>query len=599
MPASPPPTLSGDDIDAAIIASGAPAVRMVLWIMFAGTAVNALIESAAGANVLNSATPYILVFCLAGFWRLRAGSQRSALRFILWGFVLLSLASGFLVAGTRTAALYASPLVVMIAGWMLGRRQAWQMAATFGMVVTLLGWLELTHRLPPPLPRGPLTYAVLLIFMAAIGAWLGTMSLSRFRQEFVHSLELTEELKKKLADLAASEQRFQKLFYVNPLPSTITDDLGCIREANGAWLKLTGRTREECIGHTGLELELWTDRDWFEQAVAAIRRDGRLEGMPGVMQSRQGPREMLVHSERCEIAGTPMAIHVLYDQTERLQLERHQRNLNEELERRIEERSAQLREAQESLFESERLASLGSMVAGISHELNTPIGNALLASDSLAQKSRALADDVTSGKIKKSSLLDYVAANTDISELIKKSVERASELVASFKRVAIDQASEQRRPFPLDQVVADMVLTLAPMLKRLPYTVHTDMPENVQCDSYPGPVSQVLSNLIQNAIVHAFDEREHGEIRIAARALGQEAVITVSDNGIGMSAATVARVFEPFFTTRLGKGGSGLGLSVSHRLATKVLSGSLRVESTEGHGSVFTLSFPLRAPFAA
>jgi signal transduction histidine kinase len=265
---------------------------------------------------------------------------------------------------------------------------------------------------------------------------------------------------------------------------------------------------------------------------------------------------------------------------------------NRTLEERVAERSAQLAGVQQKVMETEKLTSLGSMVAGISHELNTPLGNALTVSTTLEDQVRGLAQRVESGKLTRSDMAEFLSNAADVAQLTTQSVRRAAELVASFKQVAADQTSEQRRTFMLDRVVADNIAALRPSLKNSTAEVVLNVPAGIECDTFPGPIGQVITNLVQNAVVHGFEEFLHGRVDVVAMLQGDRVQIDVRDNGSGMPAQVLARVFEPFFTTRLGRGGSGLGLTVSHRIAMSVLGGDLTVKSAPGQGSTFTLTFP-------
>ena len=278
-------------------------------------------------------------------------------------------------------------------------------------------------------------------------------------------------------------------------------------------------------------------------------------------------------------------------------------DLSASLEQRVAERTLELEAAleklrltQNDLVQAGTLASLGSTVAGISHELNTPIGNALTVATSLQNRVREVRRAATEGTLRKSGLDEFLRAADEMSELIDRSVSRAADLVTSFKQVAIDQTSERRREFLLHELVSDIVATLRPGFKTRTITIDVTVPPGLVCDSYPGPLGQVLTNLIQNAVVHAFDEAPEGHIGITAEVNDKQIALAVSDNGKGMSAATLVHAFDPFFTTRLGQGGSGLGLSICHRLATSVLGGELSATSTPGSGSRFVLIFPQQAP---
>ena len=183
------------------------------------------------------------------------------------------------------------------------------------------------------------------------------------------------------------------------------------------------------------------------------------------------------------------------------------------------------------------------------------------------------------------------------SDLLLRNLGQAHELVTSFKRVAVDQASDQRRPFDLRTTLEELVATLSPMLRKTPYRMELDLAGGLVLDSYPGPLGQVVTNLVTNALLHAFEGRTTGCMRIAARALDARQIeIVFSDDGIGIAEEHLKRIFDPFFTTKLGKGGSGLGLNIVHNIVTGSLGGKLNVMSRTGEGTTFTLTIPFNAP---
>jgi signal transduction histidine kinase len=210
---------------------------------------------------------------------------------------------------------------------------------------------------------------------------------------------------------------------------------------------------------------------------------------------------------------------------------------------------------------------LGALVAGVAHEMNTPIGNGLMAVSTLAQRTRELQAMLNTG-LRRSDFERFLAQVETAADISTRNLGRAAELISSFKRVAVDQTSSQRRVFDLAEVVHEIVLTLQPTLKHTPYQVMTDVSAGLVLDSYPGPLGQVLSNLVQNAVVHAFGDRPEGRIDITAQAAGDAFVLTVADDGEGIAPEHLEKVFDPFFTTRLGQGGSGLGLHIVHNVVT-------------------------------
>jgi signal transduction histidine kinase len=292
-------------------------------------------------------------------------------------------------------------------------------------------------------------------------------------------------------------------------------------------------------------------------------------------------------------------------------LSRRLRDLNDNLEFRITQRTSELadrnvdlahtlealEQTRDELVDAAKLAALGSLVAGISHELNTPIGNGLTVASTLEERSLQFKKELDLG-IKRSALDAFVADTQLASDILVRSLTRAATLVTSFKQVAADQTSSQRRQFLLKETLEEVLLTLSPTLKRSGCRVHLVCAEgDVKMDSYPGPLGQAIANLVNNSLFHAYGETVQGEIRIHVSAPENGFVsIDVEDDGVGISASHLARIFEPFFTTRLGKGGSGLGLSITRNIVVGVLGGKIQVNSTEQVGTAFSLWLPLTAP---
>ncbi len=280
------------------------------------------------------------------------------------------------------------------------------------------------------------------------------------------------------------------------------------------------------------------------------------------------------------------------------QRETELRDLNQTLEQKVEERTASLQQAQENLVRSEKLASLGSLVAGIAHELNTPIGNGLMAASALEDKSKQFARQASEG-LRRSELEHYVQYNREAAGLVVRNLDRAAELISSFKQVAIDQTTWQRRAFDLAELLHEISTTLAPTLRKTRCDVQITVPPGLKCDSYPGPLGQVLVNLLTNAAVHGYRDQP-GTIAMNIREIDADQVeLTVRDHGAGIAREHLGRVFDPFFTTRLGEGGSGLGLHICHNIVTNLLGGDITVSSEPGEGTGFTLTLPRVAPAVA
>lgn len=282
--------------------------------------------------------------------------------------------------------------------------------------------------------------------------------------------------------------------------------------------------------------------------------------------------------------------------------------LNSDLERRVEERTEDLRmshaeleltlnnlkQAQEQLIQSEKLSALGSLVAGVSHELNTPIGNSLMTSSTLTESVRTIVKQSESNQLTRSSFDTFISEVEQGSHILERNLQRASELIHSFKQVAVDQSSAKKRGFNLEQHFSEVLTTLHPVLKKSPIKVNTNIASSLFLNSYPGALSQIITNLIQNALLHAFDSTEQGVITVTANEIDTEKVrIIFEDNGKGMSKEMQGSIFDPFFTTKLGQGGSGLGLHIVHNLVTNVLKGTITVDSDQGQGTKMILDLPI------
>ncbi len=258
---------------------------------------------------------------------------------------------------------------------------------------------------------------------------------------------------------------------------------------------------------------------------------------------------------------------------------------------------ADLKETQDSLVQAEKMASLALLVAGVAHEINTPVGIAYGCSTHLASKTRALTEAFEKGAMKKSDLVAYVAAAGESSRLIEQNLTRAAELIQSFKRVAVDQTSQERRRFELRTYLEEIITSLGPRLRKSPHKVAIDCPDDVKMDSYPGALSQIITNLVINALTHAFHDQAEGRMALTVEETPEEEVeIRFSDDGAGIPADNLSRVFEPFFTTKRGTGGSGLGLHIVFNLVTQSLGGRISVDSTPQRGTTFVVRIPKSAP---
>ena len=265
---------------------------------------------------------------------------------------------------------------------------------------------------------------------------------------------------------------------------------------------------------------------------------------------------------------------------------------NREYQQSLEESLDKLQRTQKEMVQSAKMAALGDLVAGVAHEVNTPIGVSVTAASFLAERTRQLRELYQKGEMKRSDLEKYLALAEESSGSVLSNLERAAELVQSFKKVAADQSSEEKRAFELKNYLEQILVSLRPQFKRTPHTVTVECPEGLTLDSFPGAIMQIMTNLIMNSLIHGFADGTPGEITVRVEEVGDDVVLAYKDTGAGMDSEQKARIFDPFYTTRRGSGGTGLGMNIVYNLVTQTLKGSILLETSPGHGAAFLLTLP-------
>jgi signal transduction histidine kinase len=351
---------------------------------------------------------------------------------------------------------------------------------------------------------------------------------------------------------------------------------------------------------------------WFVSEVTLMRRlnrlmdaTGRLEA--GDLSSRTGMSPEQGELGQLAAAFDSMAEGLEHKERERRLAEEELLRLNEELEARVAQRTGELagsnRELQKTLEDlqqtqsqlvlSEKLAALGELVAGIAHEINTPVGVALSAGSTLAEKTRTLVDLFAQGEMKRSDLTQYLDDSREGTEMIFANLDRASQLIRSFKMVAADQVSGTRRTFNVKNYIDEVLLSLRPKLKKTHHRVEVLCDEDLVIESYPGAFSQILTNFIINSLAHGFEAGEAGQIRIEVARTNATLELRYTDNGSGMAPEIRERIFEPFFTTARSQGSTGLGLHIVFNIVTRTLGGTIACESAPGQGANFHIVMPV------
>jgi signal transduction histidine kinase len=252
-----------------------------------------------------------------------------------------------------------------------------------------------------------------------------------------------------------------------------------------------------------------------------------------------------------------------------------------------------LHQFQGHLVETEKMASLGEMVAGIAHEVNTPIGLGVTASTLLADRLNEITQSFEGKTLKSSQLKKFLVESEENISIIYRNLERAAKLISSFKKVAVDQSSADIRQFNVSELLEEVTLTLKTKIDQENVQITVDCPNNLVIESKPGPIHQILTNLIINSILHGFEHRPNGVIDISISYLSEQLHVSYQDDGIGIDKNIKSRVFDPFTTTKRGSGGSGLGLHLVFNLVTQALNGHIDFKSNANHGTLFNITFPV------
>lgn len=317
----------------------------------------------------------------------------------------------------------------------------------------------------------------------------------------------------------------------------------------------------------------------------------------------------------CEWRNTPLMdqngkvttiLSMIEDITDQVAKETEIKELNRNLENRVNERTQELKKAnrsladtvnvlkhtQNELVEAEKMSSLASLVGGVAHEVNTPLGVAVTAATHQQEILSAFEKKFETGQLKKSELAQFLEQNLETSAILLKNLERAAQLIKSFKQVAIDQNSGEAREINLNDYVEEVLNSLKPQTKKMQISIQNSIPDDILLETDPGAISQIITNLVMNSLIHAFLPDEQGTITLMGEQEGAMVNLLYSDSGKGMDHETVKKVFEPFFTTKRHEGGSGLGMHITYNLVTQKLKGTIKCISSTGNGTSFLMSIP-------
>jgi len=298
-------------------------------------------------------------------------------------------------------------------------------------------------------------------------------------------------------------------------------------------------------------------------------------------------------------AFTPQRLHILQLLSGEAAIAIDHARLYNNLEQKVAERTqelsdtlAELQATQHKLVESEKMAALGGLVAGVAHEINTPVGIGITAASLLAEKTAAFFETYQSGKMKRSELEKFLDTAMQSSSMVLGNLQRAADLIEGFKQVAVDQSSEDKRIFKLKQYIKEILIPLKPKLKTTQHRVEIRGDETLTLDTYPGALSQIVTNLVINSLTHAYLPEDAGVLIFDLKQEDKQVLIEYADDGKGILQENLGKIFEPFFTTKRGKGGTGLGLHIVYNLVTQKLSGTIECESQVDVGTKFIIRLP-------
>lgn len=510
-----------------------------------------------------------------------------------------------LFAGVHSANMLIYPFLIVLTGWLLGTRWLTGITASTIVLVMVLGVLE-SQGLYHPSPRAGVVFVTLTLVSTLVAiSFLTAVAYRSLAQKRDQAYTLAQKMAQQNMTLAQRERDLQMIMSHVSAGLASFDSSSRLRFGNQRYAALFGALPEQLVGRHISEYVSQATLDlmmphWSQCLAGARAQYRRINRDPLTGEARIFDVALEPEYHEARVVGL---FALLLDVTEKVAAEDHIKELNATLEKRVELRTQELNTAldtlqrsQEELARSETRAALSTMIASVTHELSTPLGNSLMVASTLVEQSDAFQRVVDSNQLKRTDLSLFVGDMRLGNDLLLRNLQRATELLKNFRQVANDQASEQRRSFDLATVVKEIMDTLVPSLKRHAHRIVLDIPEGITMDSLPGSLGQVIINLTNNAYLHAFEGRSDGVLTFSASTDGQSVLLCCADNGVGISDDNLQHLFEPFFSTKKGRGGTGLGMGIVENLVRKVLGGSLQMTSELGVGTRVELRLPLVAP---
>ncbi len=387
------------------------------------------------------------------------------------------------------------------------------------------------------------------------------------------------------------------------------DILGTYTYSSPQILKLSGYRSEEVVGRKSFELmdsksaeinrtllsKLVEQRISFNAIeTTIIKKDGTF----AIFESSGVP--FYENNELVGFRGIDRDITIRKKSEELIlktneELKIHKEHLEELVKDRtseLEESLSQLKRTQGQLVESEKMASLGGLVAGVAHEINTPVGIGVTAASHMRKRATLFKEKYSEGKLSRKDFESFIQGAVEETSIMLTNMERAAHLIQSFKQVAVDQTSEDIRELEMGEYLQELLASLHPKLKKTKHIIKLEIPNKVYVKTIAGAISQIFTNLIMNSLLHGFDGIEEGVVTIAVKSDSGLVHIEYRDSGKGIPPNNIPKVFEPFFTTKRGKGGTGLGMHILYNLITQKLFGTVECHDTQSEGVFFEISFP-------
>ncbi len=374
---------------------------------------------------------------------------------------------------------------------------------------------------------------------------------------------------------------------------------GTLEDVNDTACRILGFTREELLDMTIFDISADLDPREWDHVWQEVKQRGSvlIEGEHVTKSGRHFPVE--VSSSYQEFGSRRFHCAFARDISERKAADEQIQRMNQELEQRVEERTAELQQAQAQLVTSEKMAALGNLVSGVAHEINTPLGIGVTAASHLQSQLDRFRERYTEKTLSRTEFETFLSSGTETTDMILSNLNRAAELVQSFKQVSVDQSTEQLRSFDVGLYLRETFVSLRPKLRQGRHDLQLVCGEGVTMTSYPGVMAQVLTNLVMNSMIHGFEGREGGKITISIDELNDDLRILYRDDGLGMTPEQVRKIYDPFYTTKRGQGGSGLGMNIVFNQVTQMLGGTIECQSAPRQGTAFVLELPKKVEAVA